>query len=117
MKVSFASGDARKLWRETTKAYDLAAHEKLILKGACVALDQIALLEAELVGASLTARGSMGQEVANPLLAEVRAQQAAFDRAIKQLALPEEGASAGDRGSSSRSVSARDAAAARWGLS
>ncbi|WP_125100195.1 hypothetical protein [Leucobacter chromiireducens] len=90
-------------------------HEKLVLRGACTALDKIALLEAELQGASLTGRGSMGQEVANPLLGELRAQQAAFDRAVKQLDLPEEGERAG-RSAVNRSTSARDAANARWGL-
>lgn len=115
MRVSFDSPDAKKLWRETTKTYSLAMHEKLILRGACVSLDQIQLLEAQLDGADLTVRGSMGQEVAHPLLAEVRAQQAAYDRAIKQLDLPDEGESSG-RAAGNRSTSARQAARARWGL-
>lgn len=109
----FASDDARTLWDETTQVYALAAHEKLILKGACSALDKIAALEGELDGASLMSKGSMGQDVANPLLGELRQTQAAFDRAMKQLALPDaEGADAGAQ----RSSSARAAAAARWGL-
>jgi len=78
-------------------------------------LDKIAALDAELDGASLMSKGSMGQDVANPLLGELRAQQAAFDRAIKQLDLPDEGEGLG-RGAVNRSVSAREAAAARWGL-
>lgn len=115
MKVSFSSPEGRKLWRESLKRYSLMPHEKLILRGACVALDQIGLLEAELDGADLLVKGSMGQDVANPLLAELRAQQAAFDRAIKQLDLPDEGEVQG-RAAASRSASARDAANARWNM-
>lgn len=107
----FVSADARELWEATTSAYELAAHEKLILKGACAALDKIAALEDELDGADLMSKGSMGQDVANPLLGEVRQTQAAFDRAMKQLALPDPDVDAG----ASRSSSARAAAAARWG--
>ena len=115
MRVSFISADAKRLWRQSLKVYTLSTHEKLILRGACTSLDQIALLEAQLDGADLTVRGSMGQEVAHPLLAEVRAQQAAYDRAIKQLNLPDEGEPSG-KGAGSRSPSARQAARVRWGL-
>lgn len=108
----FASADARELWSEATTTYVMAAHERLILKGACSALDKIAALEDELDGADLMSKGSMGQDVANPLLGELRQTQAAFDRAMKQLALPDaDGADAG----ASRSSSAREAANARWG--
>lgn len=109
----FHSVDARELWSEATATYELAAHERLILKGACMALDKIAAIEDELDGADLISKGSMGQDVANPLLGEMRQQQAAFDRAMKQLALPDaDGAGKG----SERSSSARAAANARWGL-
>ena len=45
MRTSFTSAEARKLWRETMRRYELMVHEKLILRGACVSLDRIALLE------------------------------------------------------------------------
>ncbi|UOQ60377.1 hypothetical protein MUN76_15310 [Leucobacter rhizosphaerae] len=108
----FSSADARELWAEATSTYEMAAHERLILKGACTALDKIAALEDELDGASLMSKGSMGQDVANPLLGELRQTQAAFDRAMKQLALPD---ADGEDAGSSRSSSARAAAEARWG--
>lgn len=108
----FKSSDATELWAESTKIYQLSAHEKLILKGACTALDNISKLEDELDGADLMSKGSMGQDVANPLLSELRQTQAAFDRAMKQLALPD--ADGVDEGSA-RSSSARAAANARWG--
>ena len=109
----FESADARELWSESMAAYSLSAHERLILKGACMALDKIDAIQVELDGADLMSKGSMGQDVANPLLGELRQQQAAFDRAMKQLALPDvDGVDAGGE----RSASARAAAAARWGL-
>lgn len=106
----FRSDEARALWDETNDVYELSRHESVILKGACTALDKIAEIEDELRGAPLMSKGSMGQDVANPLLGELRQQQAAVDRALKQLALPDEGESG-----SSRSASARAAANARWG--
>lgn len=109
---AFKSVDARELWTATADAYELSAHEKLILKGACTALDNIAKLEDELDGAALMSKGSMGQDVANPLLGELRQTQAAFDRAMKQLALPDADGSSAE---SPRSTSARAAAEARWG--
>lgn len=109
----FSSADARELWAATTGTYSMSAHEKLILKGACMALDKIDAIQCELDGVPLMSKGSMGQDVANPLLGELRQTQAAFDRAMKQLALPDaDGVDVG----SSRSASARDAAKARWGL-
>jgi len=109
----FASADARELWSEATGTYEMAAHERLILKGACTALDKIAALEEELDGASLMSKGSMGQDVANPLLGELRQTQAAFDRAMKQLSLPD---ASGEDAGASRSASAREAANARWNV-
>lgn len=108
----FVSADARELWDETTKTYELSTHEKFILKGACRALDKISDISEDLEGAELVSKGSMGQDVANPLLGEQRAQQAAFDRAMKQLDLPDADGSSSE---SPRSTSAREAAAARWG--
>lgn len=108
----FSSVDARELWAATADAYEMSAHERLILKGACIALDKIDAIQDELIDAPLLSKGSMGQDVANPLLGELRQTQAAFDRAMKQLALPDaDGVDAGE----SRSSSARAAAAARWG--
>lgn len=110
---NFQSADARELWSETADIYELSAHERLILKGACIALDKIDAIQDELIDAPLISKGSMGQDVSNPLLGELRQTQAAFDRAMKQLALPD--ADGEDKGAE-RSSSARKAAAARWGL-
>lgn len=103
---------AAKFWRDTTKNYELSAHEALILEGACRELDIIDRLDAELEGANLIVTGSQGQEIANPLLGEVRMHRAAFATFIRQLDLPEV---EDDKPMSPRSRQAQAAANARWG--
>lgn len=100
-----------RFWRETTKAYELSAHELHLLEGACRELDIIDRLEAVLDGAQLIVSGSMGQDTAHPLLAEVRQHRAAFGAIVKQLALPDVEDAAPI---SPRSRQAQAAANARW---
>ncbi|ANJ26809.1 hypothetical protein [Agromyces aureus] len=102
---------ARAFWTETTKVYDLSAHEALMLEGACREIDLIDRLEDELDGAALVSRGSMGQDVAHPLLGEVRQHRAAFGSIMKQLRLPE---LEDEAPMSPRSMQAQAAANARW---
>lgn len=101
---------AGRFWRETTKVYELSPAELLILEGACREIDIIERLERELDGADLVTSGSMGQDVAHPLLAEVRQHRAAFGSMIKQLALQD----AEEPQTSARSRQAAAAANARW---
>lgn len=101
-----------KFWRDTTKVYELSAHEAHQLEHACRELDLIDRLEDELDGASLIVRGSMGQDVAHPLLAEIRQHRAAFSALVKALALPD--AAEEPKPESPRSRAARAAAQARW---
>lgn len=101
---------AAQFWRDTTKTYDLSPAELLILEGACREIDIVERMERELDGADLVVAGSMGQDTAHPLLAEVRQHRAAFGSMIKQLALPD----AEEPPSSARSRQAQAAANARW---
>lgn len=101
-----------KFWRDTTKIYVLAAHEALLLEAACRELDIIDRLEESLDGASLVVRGSMGQDVAHPLLAEVRQHRGAFASLLKSLSLPD--ADEEEKQDSPRTTAARAAANARW---
>lgn len=105
------SEKANKLWRSTLEVYDLAEHEYPILEAACRELDIIGEIEKELRGAALIVRGSMGQDVANPLLAEVRHHRAAYVSLIRALGLPDADA---DVAPSPRSTAAQKAAMARW---
>lgn len=109
---TFSSDNATDLWADTTSDYDLSRHEKVILEGACRELDIVQKLEDELDGANMIVAGSMGQDTANPLLAEVRQHRSSVASLIKLLKLPENEESTG---AAERSSSARAAAAARWG--
>lgn len=109
---TFTSDNGRDLWADTTSDYELSRHERVILEGACRELDIVSRLEDQLDGADLIVRGSMGQDTANPLLAEVRQHRASVASLIKLLKLPENEESTA---SADRSSSARAAAQVRWG--
>ena len=103
----------RKFWADTTGTYEFRPDELCILEDACRTLDLVDKIEEELETADLVTTGSMGQEVAHPLLSEVRQHRTVFARLAKQLALPDEGeAPAAVAGS--RSAQARDAVNSRW---
>ncbi|MCS4277727.1 hypothetical protein M2390_002936 [Mycetocola sp. BIGb0189] len=100
----FDHPSATRLWADVTDAYDLAVHELLILEAACREQDIIDRLDAELQYAPLMSKGSMGQDVANPLLGEVRQHRAEFNRLLKSLDLDTAGAAAAPAADSGPSV-------------
>lgn len=94
------------LWKDVSSGYTLRPDERRVLESACKTADLIDHLEASLVGQPATVTGSKGQEVAHPLIAEIRMQRVAFAGLLRALRLPDE--SAGERNQQ------RDAAASRW---
>lgn len=101
----------RRFWRETTQDYEFSPSELAILGQACRILDTIDRLDAALVDAPATVKGSMGQEREHPLLSEVRQQRLALTRVLAALAIPSED-EAGN--ADQRSASAREIAMKRW---
>lgn len=101
-------------WSDVTSRYDLRPDELRVLVQACKTLDMIAKLEAKWVerGEPDLSEGSMGQEVIHPLIGELRAQRAAFERLRAALKLPD--VSAEPAPAEDASAKARRAAAARW---
>lgn len=97
-------------WRKYDD-YELDAHEERILVEICREIDIVERLEDALKDAPLLVKGSQGQDVANPLIGEVRQHRTTINTLMKSLRLPEEEAQAAAR---SRSESARAAANARW---
>lgn len=79
------------LWRSVLEDHELRPDEMRVLEDACREVDLIELLEDGLRGAPLTARGSQGQPVANPLIQEIRQHRALVVRLLGSLKLRSEG--------------------------
>ena len=100
---------ARKLWKDTVRAFDLRVDELRILEDACREVDLIERLENEIRGLpSLTVKGSMGQPVISELVKDVRQHRNTLKALLGALKLTEDGES------KPRSTTAREAAQARW---
>lgn len=103
------SGNALRLWTDTTAEYDLATHELFTLEQACRELDLIDRMQREIDQLEeFEVMGSKGQPVVSELIREIRQHRSEFTRLIRALNLPQED------GSSNRSTAARAAANARW---
>jgi hypothetical protein len=82
----------RSLWNAVVGNYDLRVDELAGLQSACKTADRIAMLEkahADL-GQPFLTRGSMGQDVIHPLIAEMRAQESHMSGLLVKLKLPDE---------------------------
>ena len=103
------------LWRSIASKYTLRPDELVWLEAACKGADRIAAMEVERAGRWVS-RGSMGQEVIHPLVAEIRAQEAQNAALLAKLKLPDlaEGGAQGTGAEKPRSVQARKAAQSRW---
>jgi len=98
----------RKLWRETTGAYELRADELDTLEDICREADLIDRLEEALAGSDLIVQGSQGQDVANPIISEIRQHRATKKSLWASMKLPDEVAPAAAN-------QQRSAAQSRWG--
>ena len=67
------------------KSFDLRADEKVLLEQACREADLIAALDDELRFASFVVSGSQGQQVANPLLTEIRQHRSTYAALMARL--------------------------------
>lgn len=110
--------DGLELWTDITGEYELRFDELRILELACRQWDLLCGMEAQLNSdldsGQWSVKGSMGQDVAHPLLPEIRQHRALFSRLVAQLKLPDEGAVDSPQ---SRSDAARAMAHARWAKS
>lgn len=100
------------LWSEISETYELRRDELHTLESACRAADRIALMRDELGKSPLMVKGSMGQDVVHPLVAELRAHESQVAGLLAKLKLPDEADSEAAAGE--RSSRARAAANARW---
>lgn len=100
------------LWRAVLAEHELRTDELRVLEDACREVDLIERMHVELQTAPLVVKGSMGQDVANPLVQELRQHRALVARLLGALKLSEEEADARD--AQFRSDRARKAALSRW---
>jgi len=112
----------RVLWQAVRdKHYVLRPDEIRVLEDACRQADLIDQLEAELrkqldAGEYMT-KGSMGQKVINPLIAEVRQHRATLASMLGRLKLPDvEGGENSAATSAGRGEQQRNAAQSRWSI-
>ena len=81
----------KKLWRSVTAVFDFDAEpgKVQILTQACRVADVVAELDEAADEAPLTVKGSMGQQVISPFIAEARAQRALLAQLLGRLGLPD----------------------------
>lgn len=79
------------LWKAYTVKHEFRPDELLWLETACRASDRLVVMDSELAALGYMSKGSTGQDVVNPLVAEIRATEAHRDNALKRLGIPDEG--------------------------
>lgn len=100
----------QRLWVDVTSKYDLRVDEQAVLLRACKTADRLADLEKAHVdlGRPFLTKGSMGQDVIHPLIAEMRAHEAHLSAQLAKLKLPDDPSGAGE------SNQHRAAAQSKW---
>src|SRR4051794_36706817 len=81
---------AKKLWSDMTGPYEFRPDELVLLEDACREVDVVDRLERDLKRTGLWVKGSMGQDVANPMIALLAQHRSTLARLLKQLDLPDE---------------------------
>lgn len=81
----------KRLWTEIHAVFDLSQdpHRAVLLEDACRTADLIDRLQAEVDSQDLRVRGSQGQPVAAPELAEIRQHRGTLATLLGKLALPD----------------------------
>lgn len=106
-------GAGRRLWKQLTAdgKYVLRPDELRYLEDACKLADRAEALDREAQTRPTTVRGSTGQPVINPLLAEERQCRTAIGQLLSKIKMPDD---PGEAAGNPRSVGARTAAQSRW---
>jgi hypothetical protein len=100
----------RAFWRSVTAVYELSPAELVSLARACVTVDALAAVDAEIAGQGLSVRGSRGQVIPNQMIKLRCEMERVLDVQLRGLALPMPGEDEGRR----RSPAASAAAYTRW---
>jgi len=94
----------RRLWRAVLGEYELAEHEKQLLRQACRAADVCDELSAAAAEGGPVVTSRLGEQRVNPALVELRQQQLVLARLVVALRVPlgDQGAAAGPSGARSQ---------------
>lgn len=79
--------EGARLWREVVGTFDVSEdpHKRRILFDACKTADLIDKLDAAMSGEPLTAKGSMGQLVIHPLIAQSQSARTQLAQLLTRL--------------------------------
>lgn len=78
------------MWAGYVKDYEFRPDELRWLETACRATDRLEVMDSELRAMGYIIQGSMGQDMLNPLVGEIRATEAHRDNALKRLGIPDD---------------------------
>ena len=84
------SAAGRGLWESIAGSYELRTDELRVFTEACRETDLIEVMQSELAGADLIVKGSMGQQVMNPFVSEIRQHRTVLAALLRSLKLPDE---------------------------
>ena len=101
----------KRFWKTIIAEFELSDSERELLEECCRTLDQIDQLEGSIASLGAMVRGSTGQLVLNPAIAEARGQRALLHKLLAALALPDED---GQTVPAAVSQRGKAAAQARW---
>lgn len=102
------------LWNSLHEEIEFGAHELRMVEDACRVADVIARLDEASLNSELVVKGSTGQPVISPTIAEARNQRSLLANLLSKLKVPMSEEKE-QKQALSRSEQARKAANARWG--
>ena len=86
---AYLKSKGTQVWKSVTADYVLRDDEKVLLEQICREADLIQELHEELRKLPIMMTGSMGQDIVNPLLMEIRQHRSLMADLHKKLALPD----------------------------
>lgn len=106
-------GRGQRLWRDLTAKWEFTEAEYRMLENACYTADRITR-ERRAIGDQLTVKGSQGQIVAHPLLAQLRADEEHLEKTLARIEMPEPEENTNTSTEGERSAQMRAVVNSRW---
>lgn len=78
------------LWEQMCGNYTFRPDELVWLESACRSADRLVIMRDELKALGYMLTGSTGQDVVNPLVAEIRSTEAHMNNALAKLKVPDD---------------------------